>query len=47
VVGPAALLHPRGASAHGRAVYDLPTGHPARDPRELVFLVDIAVGLRH
>jgi hypothetical protein len=46
VVGPAALLHPKVRQPDGRAVYDLVTGHPARTPRELVFVVDLAVELR-
>ena len=46
VVGPAALLHERVRQPDGRAVRDLLTGHPARAPRELVFLVDLAVELR-
>jgi hypothetical protein len=45
VVGPAALLHPKVRQPDGRAVYDLVTGHPARTPRELVFLVDLVVEL--
>jgi hypothetical protein len=46
VVGPAALLHPKVRQPDGRAVYDLLTGHPARESRELVFLADLAVELR-
>src|SRR6266705_5840252 len=46
VVGPAALLHERVRQPDGRAVHDLVTGHPARSPRELVFLVDLALELR-
>jgi hypothetical protein len=46
VVGPAALLDERVRQPDGRAVYDLLTGHPARTPRELVFLADLAVELR-
>jgi hypothetical protein len=46
VVGPAALLHPKVRQPDGRAVYDLVTGHPDRTPRELVFLIDLAVELR-
>jgi hypothetical protein len=46
VVGPAALLDERVRQPDGRAVYDLVTGHPAREDRELVFLADLAVELR-
>jgi hypothetical protein len=46
VVGPSALLDERVRQPDGRAVYDLLTGHPDRTPRELVFLVDLAVELR-
>jgi hypothetical protein len=46
VVGPAALLHPKVRQPDGRAVYDLVTGHPDREPRELVFVADLAVELR-
>jgi hypothetical protein len=46
VVGPSALLDARVRQPDGRAVYDLVTGHPDRQPRELVFLADLAVELR-
>jgi hypothetical protein len=46
VVGPSALLEVRVRQPDGQAVYDLVTGHPARTPRELVFVVDFAVELR-
>jgi hypothetical protein len=46
VVGPGVLLDERVRQPDGRAVYDLVTSHPARIPRELVFLVDLAVELR-
>jgi hypothetical protein len=46
VIGPAAFLDDRVRQPDGRAVYDLVTGHPARTPRELVFLVDLVVELR-
>jgi hypothetical protein len=46
VVGPAALLDGRVRQPDGQAVYDLVTGHPARESRELVFPVDLAVELR-
>jgi hypothetical protein len=46
VIGPAALLDARVRQPDGRAVYDLLTGHPARTPRELMFLADLVVELR-
>jgi hypothetical protein len=46
VVGPAALLDARVRQPDGRAVYDLLSGHPDRQPRDLVFLADLAVELR-
>jgi hypothetical protein len=46
VVGPAVLLDGRVRQPDGHAVYDVLTGHPAREDRELVFLVDLAVELR-
>jgi hypothetical protein len=46
VVGPTSLLDDRVRQPDGRAVYDLLTGHPDRQPRELVFLADLAVELR-
>jgi hypothetical protein len=46
VVGPNALLDDRVRQPDGRVVYDLVTGHPDREPRELVFLADLAVELR-
>jgi hypothetical protein len=46
VVGPAALLEERVRQPDGRAVYDLLTGHPDRESRELVFLADLTVELR-
>jgi hypothetical protein len=46
IVGPGVLLDERVRQPDGRAVYDLVTGHPARTPRELVFLADLAVELR-
>src|SRR6266540_3170141 len=47
VVGPSALLDARVRQPDGRAVYDLVTGHPDRQPRDLVFLADLAVELRN
>jgi hypothetical protein len=46
VVGPAALLHPRVPQPAGSLVDELLTGHPERQPRELVFLADLTVELR-
>src|SRR5215216_2796209 len=46
VVAPAALLHPVVPQPDGTVLYELVTGHPARVPRELVFLTDLAVELR-
>jgi hypothetical protein len=46
VVGPAALLEERVRQPDGRAVYDLITGHPDRQPGDLVFVADLAVELR-
>ena len=46
VVGPTALLEERVRQPDGRAVYDLLTGHPDRESRELVFLADLTVELR-
>jgi hypothetical protein len=46
VVGPSALLDQRVRQPDGRAVYDLLSGHPDRQPRDLVFLADLAVELR-
>jgi len=46
VVSPAALLHPAVPRPDGTLVYELVTGHPDREPRQLVFLPDLAVELR-
>jgi hypothetical protein len=46
VVGPTALLDERVRQPDGRAVYDLLSGHPDRQPRDLVFLADLAAELR-
>jgi hypothetical protein len=45
VVGPSALLDERVRQPDGRMVYDLLTGHPDRQPRDLVFVADLAVEL--
>jgi len=41
VVAPDALLHDTVPDPAGRVLYDLLTGHPARPPDALVFLVDL------
>jgi hypothetical protein len=46
VVAPRALLHPRVPQPAGSLVYELVTGHPDREPGELVFGADLAVELR-
>jgi hypothetical protein len=46
VVAPRALLHPSVAQPAGSLLYELATGHPDRDPRELVFPADLTVELR-
>jgi hypothetical protein len=45
IVGPAALLHPRVPQPPGSLVYELLTGHPEREPGELVFLADLSCEL--
>jgi hypothetical protein len=46
IVAPAALLHPRVLQPDGSLVYALLTGHPEREPGELVFLADLTGELR-
>jgi hypothetical protein len=46
VVAPAALLHPGVPQPAGSLVYGLLTGHPEREPGELVFLADLTCELR-
>jgi hypothetical protein len=46
VVAPAALLHPGVSQPAGSLVYALLTGHPEREPGELVFVVDLTCELR-
>jgi hypothetical protein len=46
VVAAAALLHPGVPQPAGSLVYALLTGHPEREPGELVFLADLAMELR-
>jgi hypothetical protein len=46
VVAPAALLHPRVPQPDGSLVYALLTGHPEREPGELVFVADLTGEVR-
>jgi hypothetical protein len=46
IVGPAALLHPRVPQPPGSLIYELLTGHPEREPGELVFVADLTGELR-
>jgi len=46
VVAPAALLHPGVPQPAGSLVYELLTGHPEREPGELVFVADLTCELR-
>ena len=46
IVGPTALLHPGVPRPAGSLVYQLLTGHPEREPGELVFVADLTVALR-
>jgi hypothetical protein len=46
IVAPAALLHPSVPQPPGSLLYELVTGHPDRQPGELVFLADLTVELR-
>jgi hypothetical protein len=46
VVAPAALLHPGVPQPAGSLVYELLTGHPQREPGELVFVADLTCELR-
>jgi hypothetical protein len=46
IVTPAALLHPRVLQPAGSLVYELLTGHPEREPGELVFVADLTGELR-
>ena len=46
VVAPASLRHPGVPQPHGRLLYELVTGHPDRQPQELVFVADLTVELR-
>jgi hypothetical protein len=46
VVAPTALLHARVPQPAGSLLYQLLTGHPERQPGELVFVADLTVELR-
>jgi hypothetical protein len=46
IVAPAALLHPAVPQPAGSLVHQLLTGHPEREPHELVFVADLTVELR-
>ena len=46
IVAPAALLHPRVPQPAGSLIYGLLTGHPEREPGELVFVADLTCELR-
>jgi hypothetical protein len=46
VIAPAALLHPRVPQPDGSLIYGLLTGHPEREPGELVFVADLTGELR-
>jgi hypothetical protein len=46
VVAPRWLLHPAVPQPAGSLVYELATGHPDRQPSELVFLADLTAELR-
>jgi hypothetical protein len=46
VVAPAALLHPAVPQPDGTLLYALVSGHPDRQPRELVFVPDLTCELR-
>jgi hypothetical protein len=46
IVAPAGLLHPRVPQPAGSLIYELLTGHPEREARELVFVADLTYELR-
>jgi hypothetical protein len=46
VAAPAALLHPAVPQPDGTLLYELLTGHPDRQPHDLVFVADLTVELR-
>jgi hypothetical protein len=45
IVGPSTLLHPAIPQPAGSLVYELLTGHPEREPHELVFVADLTCEL--
>jgi hypothetical protein len=45
ILAPAALLHPRVPQPDGSLVYEVLTGHPEREPGELVFVADLTCEL--
>jgi hypothetical protein len=46
VVSPVALLHPAVPQPDGTMLYALLTGHPDRQPQDVVFLADLTMELR-
>jgi hypothetical protein len=46
IVGASTLLHPAVPQPAGSLVYQLLTGHPERQPGELVFMADLTLELR-
>jgi hypothetical protein len=46
IVRPSTLLHPRIPRPAGSLLYQLLTGHPEREPGELVFVADLTCELR-
>ena len=46
IVSPSTLLHPGVPQPAGSLVYELLTGHPEREPGELVFVADLTCELR-
>jgi hypothetical protein len=46
IVSPSTLLHPAVPQPTGSLIYELLTGHPEREPGELVFMADLTGELR-
>jgi hypothetical protein len=46
ILAPASLLHPRVPQPADSLIYELLTGHPEREPGELVFVADLTGELR-